>query len=98
MNEIIMDYYKAIPVADFLLKQKMDKFARNPDIAEEFAFWIKNGKYKSEDPITIEGYTASDIGAMSKYMLGEGSFMLLIELRENLEKALKRISEGFKEK
>lgn len=46
--------------------------------------------------VTIEEYTAKDIAALSKLLDGEGAFMLLIELRENPEKAKKRIKEGFK--
>ena len=48
------------------------------------------------DSVIIEGYTAKSIAALSPYMDGEGAFMLLIELRENLDKAKQRIAAGFK--
>ena len=78
-----------------LLKQKMAKLKDNPDVAEEFKYWLINGCYKKDNAIRIEEYSAKDIAAMSPYMDGEGAFMLLIELRENPEKAKSRISDGF---
>lgn len=68
---------------------------RNIDIKEEFEYWIKTKTYKEESCVEIEGYTAEGISKLSKYMVGEGSFILLIELRENPERAKRRIKEGF---
>lgn len=47
---------------------------------------------------SVEGYTAEKLASMSPYLDGEGAFMLLIELKENPDKAKKRIAEGFKMK
>ena len=44
----------------------------------------------------VEGYSAKQISEMSKYMIGEGAFVMLIELRENPESALKKIKNGFR--
>jgi len=44
------------------------------------------------------GYTAEKLSALSPYLNGEGAFALLIEFRENPEKALARIRKGFKKK
>lgn len=46
--------------------------------------------------VSEEGYTAKKLAGMSKYLNGEGAFMMLIELRENPEKALAQIQDGFK--
>ena len=98
MLKTIEEYYKKASIMPLLLKQKMAKMSANPDIAEEFAFWITKGIYKKENAINIEGYTAESIAKLSPYMDGEGAFILMIELREKPEKAKKRIADGFKMK
>lgn len=94
MSKVIETYYKDAGIMPLLLKKKMAAFAKHPDIAAEFEYWISNKKYL--DGVSVEGYTAKSIASLSPYMDGEGSFQLLIELRENPNKAKKRISAGFK--
>lgn len=94
MSKVIEQYYKGAHIMPFLLKKKMAAFERHPDIASEFEFWIINKQYCNG--VTVEGYTAKSIAELSPCMDGEGTFMLLIELRENLNKAKQRIADGFK--
>lgn len=94
MNSIIKDYYENAGVKPFLIDEKMGKLKKNSDIEAEFEYWIQNKQYRND--VSVEGYTASDIANMSHYLNGEGVFMLLIELRENPEKAKQRIRNGFK--
>ena len=94
MNKVIEEYYKDAGILPLLLKKKMAAFAKHPDIAAEFEYWISYQKYL--DGVSVEGYTAKNIAALSPYMNGEGAFQLLIELRENPDKAKKRINVGFK--
>lgn len=96
MSEIIRKYYEENNAPKFLLDQKLKKFDRNEDVAKEFDEWIKTGKYKAVGAVSEGGYTAKKLAGMSKYLSGEGAFMMLIELRENPEKALAQIEEGFK--
>lgn len=94
MDKIIEAYYSQAPINSFLLKQKMAKFSRNPDVKKEFAYWIENKTF-AKDAIAVEGYTAEKLASLSEYLMGEGAFLLLIELRENPEKAMKQIEKGF---
>lgn len=94
MNSIIRDYYENVGVKPFLIDEKMDKLKKYSDIEAEFEYWIQNKQYKND--VSVEGYTASDIANMSHFLNGEGAFMLLIELRENPEKAKQKIRNGFK--
>lgn len=94
MNKVIEQYYKDAHIMPLLLKKKMAAFEKHPDIAGEFEYWIINKQYC--DGVTVEGYTAKRIAELSPYMDGEGAFILLIELRENLDKAKQRIAAGFK--
>ena len=41
-----------------LLDGKIEKFEKNEDIANEFAYWIENKKYQSDNCVIINGYTA----------------------------------------
>ena len=96
MSKIIEEYYTKAGITPLLLKQKMVKLSKYPDIAEELEYWITQNKYKEDECVVIEGYSAKKISELSKYMNGEGAFMFLIELRENPQKALKKIKNGFK--
>lgn len=94
MDKIIEAYYSQAPINAFLLKQKMARFSRNPDIKKEFAYWIENKTF-IKDAVVVEGYTAENLAAMSEYLVGESAFLLLIELRENPKSAIKQINKGF---
>ena len=97
MSSIIEKYYNDNNVAPALVKQKLERLGRNPDIEKEFEYWIENKQYKP-DSMEIEGYTAQKLSQLSKYLIGEGAFMLLIELRESPDKAHKKTARGFKVK
>ncbi len=98
MNDLIRNYYEKAHTLPMILEKKIERFERNPDIKEEFENWIKTKQYKVDSAIMIEGYTAKSLAEISPYLNGEGAFILLVELREEPEKAMKRISEGFKRK
>ncbi len=95
MKAIVENYYRQAGIMPFLLKSKMSKLEKHPDIMEEFAFWIEHLAYKETNCICIEGYTAQKLSELSKFTDGEAAFMLLIELREAPDKALRRIKSGF---
>lgn len=97
MSKIIENYYKQANVMPLLLKQKMIKFQRNADIMREFEYWIEYKQYQNNG-LSVEGYTAQSLAELSAYTDGEAAFMLLIELRETPERALRRIRNGFKVK
>ena len=96
MSKIIEEYYKSANIMPFLLKRKMDKFNQHPDVSAEFEYWIENKTYKSNGCISVEGYTALILAEQFKLLNGEGVFMLLIELKENPQKAMGKIENGFK--
>lgn len=95
MSHIIEEYYKQVNTIPLILKQKIDKLQRNKDICKEFEYWITHQKYKNNG-VVVNGYSAKDLAQLSRFLDGEGAFMLLIELREEPEKAMKRIQQGFK--
>lgn len=95
MKQAIVEYYSQTPLVPYLLQQKMDKLKRNSDICDEFEYWILNKEYK-QNGVVVNGYSAQKLAELSRFLDGEGAFMLLIELRENPEKAMSKIQEGFK--
>ena len=97
MIEIIKKYYHNVNGIEAQVQDKLEKLKRNKDVLEEFAEWINTKKYSIEG-VEVEGYTAEKLAAMSRFLQGEGAFMLLIELRENPVIARKRIEDGFKMK
>ncbi len=98
MSSVIKRFYEDNKIPGVLLKKKLDAFERNPDIAEEFEYWIQHREYIDAGAITIEGYTAKRLSGQSEYLAGEGAFVMLVELRENPERALNQIQKGFKRK
>lgn len=98
MNDIIRQFYEKNNLPKPIVEQKVAAFRRHSDIAEEFEQWITDRTYKAEGAVTVEGYTAKKLSELSEYLDGDGAFVLLIELRENPEKAHRRIMQGFKRK
>ncbi len=98
MSQIIEQFYQNVSIPHLLVQHKLNKLSQHPDIEAEFEYWILNKKYSEDHPVEVEGYTAKRIASLSKYMNGEGSFMQLIELRENPMNAIQQIKNGFKMK
>lgn len=88
--KVIREYYSQADMPEMLLNSKIAMFEKHLDIAKEFEAWIKTGEYKI-DGISEQGYTAKDLSEISPFLDGEGAFSLLIQLRENPNKALKKI-------
>ena len=95
MSNIIESYYMRNNIPAALLRQKIEKIKRNPDIENEFENWIRTGEYLHENCVNEQNYTAERLAGLSKFLNGEGAFMLLIELRESPQSALGKIAEGF---
>ena len=95
MSLIIEEYYKKNKIMPALLTMKIESLAKHEDIQREFEDWIQSGEY-SETGIEVKGYTAKSLAEKSKYLKGEGAFMMLIKLREKPDEALKTIDEGLK--
>ena len=98
MSDVLKRYYEKSTAIPQLVKDKMQKFQNNPDICEEFEKWIETKQYMDKGGVIVEGYTAKQIAEISEYARGESAFLTLIELRENPEKAKRRITRGFKKK
>lgn len=97
MITTIKEYYEKNNIPAALLSRKLNRFDQNKDIGLEFCQWIKTGKFvPAEICVEIEGYSAEKLAALSPYLNGDGAFEMLIELRENKEKAIKQIAEGLK--
>lgn len=91
----IRNYYEKAGVPLLMINKKMVSFEKNPDIAKEFKYWIQTKEYITENAVSVENYTAEKISKLSEFMDGEGAFSMLIQLRENPEKAHKKIEKGF---
>lgn len=72
-------------------------FKRNPDIEDEFEYWIANKSFGTEG-VVKQGYNASELAELSEHLNGADAFYLLIKTQESIEKGLKRINGGLKNK
>lgn len=91
----IKKYFISVGLDEDFIERKIIQYSKHQDIADEFSYWITNNQYK-EDGIQVEGYTAKQLSELSEYLIGEGSFSMLIMLRDKPEKAKKKIQEGFR--
>ncbi len=98
MSKVIEEYYRKTKLPELLIVKKLEALERNQDIQAEFETWIESKTFKEKACVEVAGYSAKSIAEISRFVNGEGAFMLLIELRENREKALKRIADGFRMK
>ena len=96
MVDVVRDYSQRAAISENIIKTKIQMFERNADIKREFEHWIKTKEFFENEHVVVQGYSAKQISEMSKYMIGEGAFVMLIELRENPENALKKIKNGFR--
>ena len=95
MFKLIRNYYEKAGIPAILINKKMESCERNTDVAREFEYWLQNKKYIAKDYVVVENYTAESLAKLSDLLDGEGAFALLIQLREDPQKALKRIEAGF---
>lgn len=95
MVEQIKAYFIEAGLEEAFADKKVNQYSKHVDISAEFIYWIVNGKYV-ENGIRVEGYSAKQLSELSRNLVGEGSFSLLIMLREKPEKAKKKIQEGFR--
>ena len=98
MNDMIRRFYENNNLPKPIIEQKVAAFSRHSDISAEFEQWLTNRTYKAQGAVSVEGYTAKKLSELSEYLNGDGAFILLIELRENPDKAHKRIAQGIKRK
>lgn len=93
---IIREYYEKTNLPDMMIDRNVALFDKHPDIKKEFEHWIRTGEYAVDHAASAENYTAKALSELSEFLDGEGAFSMLIQLRETPEKALKKISGGFK--
>lgn len=96
----IRDYLsKNENITDEVVKQLVKPYYEHPDIANEFEYWIRKKQFVEENPIIECGYTAERLYEEYKDILDiQGIFSLMITLKDDSEKALRWINEGFPRK
>ena len=73
-------------------------FEKHNDICVELETWLEKKEYPSENPLTIEGYTAEALSKLAPFMDGVGVYNFMVSLREHPDNAKKIITEGFQRK
>lgn len=78
------------------LQRVLDKIIKYEDIFEDFYHWLETCEYEHDGVVIVEGYNAQSLVDLAPMLDGIGAFNFLVDLREQPEKALKTIKEGFK--
>lgn len=74
-----------------------EKLLKHPDILNEFAFYIQEGRFKECYPITAQGYSARNLNESTKLTV-LGAYNFLIYLREFPAEAVQRLKAGLPNK
>ncbi len=99
MKEFIISYcINVLGYTPNQAEEEADKLIKHPDILKEFINWLATGKYESNNPLTIEGYTAQRLHEEFDFLKPIGVYNYLISLREKPEEALKWIKKGLPRK
>ena len=98
MKDKFIKYYieekKTTPVVANLLVKKLLKYE---DIANEFSNYLDKRNYDFENALEIEGYTAKKISEISP-LDASGVYAFMVTLRDDKEKALETVRNGFPRK
>lgn len=95
----IKEYLNEKGLSDVVIKQLTKNYYDNPDIANEFEFWIRTKKFIENNPVIESGYTAKKLFDEFNDKLNiSGIFSMLITLRNHPEKGLKYIDDNFSTK
>jgi hypothetical protein len=100
MKEEILQYFiNEVGVTNKIALMMYDDLKRHQDILEEFYFFLKNRKFKTEAEgcISVEGYTAEGL-TKETYLKPIGAFNYLISLREHPKRALENLAQGLPRK
>ena len=81
-----------------VVNRTITKLERHPDIFAELKDWIVNRTYKSNNPVSVEGFTGANLVKLAPFMDGVGVFTFLVALREQPDKAKEQIAAGFPRK
>lgn len=97
--EKILKYFieekKLTKVVANVLAKTLTKYE---DVGREFIYWLENRKYNEENPLEIEGYSATKIQELAPHMDAAGVYNFMVTLRDNPEKGHAYIKDGFPRK
>jgi len=95
--EKILDYLlKDLSQPNLVASIILEKFKRNPDIAEELEKWIETKKFPpANTAVSVESYTAEEISRLAPFMDGLGTYNFLITLRERPEVGKQILANNF---
>lgn len=96
--EEICRFFESLQIPEYVVRHNIARFERHPDIAAEFMDWLHTKQYRTENAVSVRGYTAEAIFEKAPFLNGAGAFNFLITLRESPEKAEAILAEGFKRK
>jgi|GEM_PF-840038 len=99
MEEILNKIEAHLKTVDGLPEDKvpdnLEKFKNNPDIAAEFVKYLENGDFPTENPLSVEGYTAKQIKDLAPFLQPVGVYNFLITLRTDPDFAKEMIENNF---
>ena len=79
-------------IAASILIKKLEKYS---DISEEFDYWLAYGKYRDDNAIEINGYSAKQISEIAPHLDAAGVYGFMVTLRDDPEKAKQIITDNF---
>lgn len=98
MEKIISYFVNEKGVTEVVAKVLSKNISKYQDIKDEFIYWIDNRSFQLQNPVEINGYNASIIHKKAPFLDAAGVYNLLVTLRDNPDKALEYLKNGFPRK
>lgn len=74
------------------------KITKYEDIYMNFLEWLEKKSFENLSPLEIEGYTPKQMYVSFPHFTGIGIFNIFVDLRDNKERTLQNIKNGFPRK
>lgn len=98
-KELVYKYLKdELSLNDKVADLMFNKVSKYEDIYANFLEWLETRDYASLSVLEIEGYTPQKIATEFTHFQAIGVFNLFVDLRDNKERTLKAIKDGFPRK
>jgi len=98
MEKIVKYFIEEKGTTEAVAKILSKTIIKYEDIRDEFINWLETRDFDFESPVIIEGYTAKQIFEIEPSLDAAGIYNFMVTLREQPEKGMEYIKNGFPRK
>lgn len=95
MDPIIRYFVEEKHTSEYVANVLTKTLKKYPDIEKEFLYWLENRNFDMEAPLVINGYSARKVHEIAPFLDVAGVYNFMVTLRDDPERAERRIRNGF---